>query len=118
MVGGLDARDDVTVYVNPTDKSKSRLGGVFNLWLTPVLLCLENVVILVAAGFLWTMDKPYQFLGDGGGMGIGYCASAAAGAALANRKHGRLTINIQSDGDFMYAPGVLWTAASGSALAR
>jgi len=33
------------------------------------------------------------------------------GAALANRKHGRLTVNLQTDGDLMYAPGVLWTAA-------
>ena len=33
------------------------------------------------------------------------------GAALANRKHGRLTVNIQSDGDLMFAPGILWTAA-------
>jgi thiamine pyrophosphate-dependent acetolactate synthase large subunit-like protein len=33
------------------------------------------------------------------------------GAALANRKHGRLTVNIQCDGDMMYAPGILWTAA-------
>jgi thiamine pyrophosphate-dependent acetolactate synthase large subunit-like protein len=30
---------------------------------------------------------------------------------LANRKHGRLTVAIQNDGDLMYAPGVLWTAA-------
>jgi acetolactate synthase-1/2/3 large subunit len=29
---------------------------------------------------LWTMDKPYHFIGDGGGMGIGYCASASVGA--------------------------------------
>jgi thiamine pyrophosphate-dependent acetolactate synthase large subunit-like protein len=33
------------------------------------------------------------------------------GAALANRKHGRLSVSIQNDGDLMYAPGVLWTAA-------
>jgi thiamine pyrophosphate-dependent acetolactate synthase large subunit-like protein len=33
------------------------------------------------------------------------------GAALANRKYGRLSINIQTDGDLNYAPGVLWTAA-------
>jgi acetolactate synthase-1/2/3 large subunit len=33
------------------------------------------------------------------------------GAALANRKHGRLSINIQNDGDLMFAPGSLWTAA-------
>ena len=31
-------------------------------------------------------------------------------AALANRKHGRISINIQGDGDLNYAPGVLWTA--------
>ena len=38
-------------------------------------------------------------------------APAALGAALANRKHGRLTVTIQNDGDLMYAPGVLWTSA-------
>ena len=41
---------------------------------------------------------------------MGYGAPAAVGAALANRKHGRLTINIQNDGDLNYAPGVLWTS--------
>jgi len=60
---------------------------------------------------LWTFDKHYQYLGNAGGYGIGYGAPAAVGAALANRKYGRLTVNIQNDGDLMYAPGVLWTAA-------
>jgi thiamine pyrophosphate-dependent acetolactate synthase large subunit-like protein len=60
---------------------------------------------------LWTMDKHYQFLGGSGGYGVGYGAPASVGAALANRKYGRLSINIQNDGDLMYAPGVLWTAA-------
>jgi acetolactate synthase I/II/III large subunit len=60
---------------------------------------------------LWTMEKPYHFLGDGGGMGIGYCASAATGAALANRKHGRLSVSLQNDGDLLMTIGVLWTAA-------
>ena len=60
---------------------------------------------------LWTFDKYYQYIGGSGGYGIGYGAPAAVGAALANRKHGRLSVNIQSDGDLMYAPGVLWTAA-------
>jgi len=60
---------------------------------------------------LWSFDKHYQYLGNAGGYGIGYGAPAALGAALANRKHGRLTVNIQNDGDLMYAPGVLWTAA-------
>jgi acetolactate synthase-1/2/3 large subunit len=60
---------------------------------------------------LWAFDKHYQFIGGAGGYGVGYGAPAAVGAALANRKHGRLSVNIQCDGDLMYAPGVLWTAA-------
>ena len=60
---------------------------------------------------LWAFDKPYQFLGASGGAGVGYGAPASVGAALANRKHGRLSVSIQADGDLMYAPGVLWTAA-------
>jgi len=60
---------------------------------------------------LWAFDKHYQFIGGAGGYGVGYGAPAAVGAALANRRHGRLSVNIQCDGDLMYAPGVLWTAA-------
>ena len=60
---------------------------------------------------LWDMNKPYHFIGGSGGVGIGYNLPASTGAALANRKHGRITVNIQGDGDFMYAPGVLWTSA-------
>jgi acetolactate synthase I/II/III large subunit len=60
---------------------------------------------------LWNMDKHYHYIGTQGGYGIGYGAPAAIGAALANRKYGRLSVNIQCDGDLMYAPGVLWTAA-------
>ena len=57
------------------------------------------------------MDKPYQYIGGQGAGGMGYGAPASVGAALANRKYGRLSINIQTDGDLNYAPGVLWTAA-------
>ena len=60
---------------------------------------------------LWNFTKHYQFIGGHGAYGIGYGAPAAVGAALANKKYGRLTVNIQSDGDLNYAPGVLWTAA-------
>jgi thiamine pyrophosphate-dependent acetolactate synthase large subunit-like protein len=62
-------------------------------------------------GRLWDFTKHYQYIGSAGGSGIGYGLPAAIGAALANRKHGRLTVNIQCDGDLNYAPGVLWTAA-------
>jgi len=60
---------------------------------------------------LWTFDKYYQFIGGSGGAGVGYGAPASVGAALANKKYGRLSVSIQNDGDFMYAPGVWWTAA-------
>jgi len=60
---------------------------------------------------LWNFDKPYQWIGASGGAGVGYGAPAAVGAALAHKPHGRLAVNIQADGDLMYAPGVLWTAA-------
>ena len=59
----------------------------------------------------WPMEKHYHWNGNSGGNGMGYNAPAALGAALANKKHGRFTVNIQCDGDLMYAPGVLWTAA-------
>jgi acetolactate synthase-1/2/3 large subunit len=62
-------------------------------------------------GRLWSFDKHYRHLGGSGGAGVGYGAPAAVGGALANRKHGRLSVTIQGDGDFMYAPGVWWTAA-------
>ena len=59
---------------------------------------------------LWAFDRHYQFIGGAGGHGIGYGAPAAVGAALGNRKYGRLSVNIQCDGDLMYAPGVLWAS--------
>ncbi len=60
---------------------------------------------------VWPMEKHYHHLGTSGGYGLGYNLSAAVGAALANRAHGRFSLNLQPDGDFMYSPGVLWTAA-------
>ena len=60
---------------------------------------------------LWNFDKHYQYIGQQGAGGMGYGAPAAVGAALANKKHGRLSVCIQTDGDLNYAPAVLWTAA-------
>jgi acetolactate synthase-1/2/3 large subunit len=60
---------------------------------------------------LWDFDKHYHYIGGAGGEGVGYMAPAALGAAVANKKHGRLSVCIQSDGDLMMAPGTLWTAA-------
>jgi len=60
---------------------------------------------------LWPIDKHYRHIGGSGGAGVGYGAPAAVGAALAHRDAGRLVVNFQQDGDLMYVPGVLWTAA-------
>jgi acetolactate synthase I/II/III large subunit len=60
---------------------------------------------------LWPMEKHHHWLGRSGGYGVGYGAPASVGAALANRDLGRFSVSIQSDGDLMFAPGVLWTAA-------
>ncbi|HEX9443022.1 MAG TPA: thiamine pyrophosphate-dependent enzyme, partial [Candidatus Binatia bacterium] len=60
---------------------------------------------------LWPATEYYNFIGGSGGSGEGYRAPAAVGAALANRDKGIVTVSIQTDGDLMYAPGVLWTAA-------
>ena len=59
---------------------------------------------------LLNFDKHYRYNGDSGGMGIGYDSPASVGAALANKKLGRLSIAIVGDGDLNFGPGVLWTA--------
>ena len=60
---------------------------------------------------LWNIDKFYQTLGGGGAAAVGSGLPTAIGAALAHKKYGRLSIAVQNDGDLMYAPGALWTAA-------
>ena len=60
---------------------------------------------------LWDFNKYYHHIGQSGSVGVGYSNPASIGAALANRKHGRLSINLQNDGDLMFLPSTLWTAA-------
>ena len=59
---------------------------------------------------LWDHNKPYSYLGGQGAGGMGYGAPASVGAALAAKSRGQIVVNIQTDGDLNYAPGVLWTA--------
>ena len=59
---------------------------------------------------LWSHNKPYSYLGTQGAGGMGYGAGACGGAALAARERKRIVINIQTDGDLNYQPGVLWSA--------
>jgi acetolactate synthase-1/2/3 large subunit len=60
---------------------------------------------------LWEHNKPYSYLGGQGAGGMGYGAGASGGAALAAKHRGRIVVNVQTDGDMNYTPGVLWSAA-------
>jgi acetolactate synthase-1/2/3 large subunit len=57
------------------------------------------------------MDKHYHWLGGSGGGGVGYGLPASVGAAHANNALGRFSVSLQGDGDMMFAPGAMWTAA-------
>jgi thiamine pyrophosphate-dependent acetolactate synthase large subunit-like protein len=59
---------------------------------------------------LWTLSRPRQALGWAGGGGLGYGVGAAIGAALANGPDS-ISVVLQGDGDLLYLPGALWTAA-------
>jgi thiamine pyrophosphate-dependent acetolactate synthase large subunit-like protein len=56
-------------------------------------------------------QRPGQFIGRSGGEGLGYGPGAAIGAALALRGSGKLVVSLQGDGDLLYTPQALWTAA-------
>ena len=60
---------------------------------------------------LWDWTEPAQYLGPSGGGGLGYGLGASIGAALAHLGTGKLCVNIQSDGDMLFTPSALWTAA-------
>lgn len=56
-------------------------------------------------------QRPGQFIGRSGGEGLGYGPGAAVGAALALGGSGKLVLSLQGDGDQLYTPQALWTAA-------
>ncbi len=60
---------------------------------------------------LWRANEHYQYIGDSGAYGLGYLPGASLGAAIANQPYGRLTVAIGGDGDLMFTPSFLWTAA-------
>ena len=59
----------------------------------------------------WKLDRWNAHLGGSGGAGLGYGPGAAVGAALAQRDSDTMVVTIQPDGDLMYDPTALWTAA-------
>ena len=59
----------------------------------------------------WKLEKRHHFSGGSGGSGLGWNLPSSVGSALANRDEGRYTVAFQRDGDSLYAPASLWTAA-------
>jgi acetolactate synthase-1/2/3 large subunit len=105
------ARADATYAWDAVPISTARLASEVWAQVQKEDWSLVNGALSGWAQRLWNFEKYYQYIGVSGGSGIGYGAPAAVGAALANRAHGRLSISLQNDGDLMYAPGILWTAA-------
>jgi len=70
-----------------------------------------NTLILDWIRKLWKLDKPGCYLGFSGGAGLGYGLGASIGAALAYKNTDTICINLQCDGDFLFTPSALWTAA-------
>jgi thiamine pyrophosphate-dependent acetolactate synthase large subunit-like protein len=60
---------------------------------------------------LWEWERHDRYLGYSGGAGLGYGPGASLGAALAHRADDRLCLAFQPDGDLLYTPQALWTAA-------
>jgi thiamine pyrophosphate-dependent acetolactate synthase large subunit-like protein len=60
---------------------------------------------------LWDMQDESSYLGRSGGEGLGYGLPASLGAAIAQRDNDILVVDIQADGDLLYTPEALWTAA-------
>jgi thiamine pyrophosphate-dependent acetolactate synthase large subunit-like protein len=58
---------------------------------------------------LWDMTDGSRCIAGGGGTGTGM--GVAMGAALAFKGTGKVCVSIQNDGDLLYTPGSLWTAA-------
>ncbi len=61
---------------------------------------------------MWPIEQHHHHLGHSGGYGLGYALPAAVGAALANKKAGRITVAILGDGDILYTPSAMWSAAN------
>ena len=60
---------------------------------------------------LWRIDQPYQYTGSSGGAGLGYGIGASLGVGLAHRGSGRIVLDLQADGDFLFSASALYTAA-------
>jgi acetolactate synthase I/II/III large subunit len=59
---------------------------------------------------LWDIDSPVRW--PGRSLGTATQIGISIGIALAHRGDGKLIVDIQPDGDLLFDPGALWTAAN------
>jgi len=59
---------------------------------------------------VWPFRDPMSYHGKDGGGGIGSMPSIAIGVALGTHEHGRHTVAVIGDGDFIMGGHALWTA--------
>jgi acetolactate synthase I/II/III large subunit len=105
---GLErARSEATYAWDASPISTARLSA--EMW--AAVKAKDWALVGGNASRLWNVDQFYRTTGGGGAAALGSGLPTAIGAALAHKKHGRLCIATQTDGDLMYAPGALWTAA-------
>jgi acetolactate synthase-1/2/3 large subunit len=62
---------------------------------------------------LWSLDRAGQHLGWHAGGGLGYGVAAAVGASIALGPE-TIALDVQADGDLLFLPNALWTAAQRS----
>ena len=72
---------------------------------------IANGVLRGATRRAFRPETPSRFLGIQEGAGQGYGLPASVGAALGLAGSGRLVVDLQADGDLLYAPQALWTLA-------
>ena len=118
----LDERSKVLAAASAQALERARVEATYAWDATPITTGRLSVEVWNAVknkdwasvggggGRLWNNDKFYRLMGEAGGGGVGGGLPIAVGAALAHKKHGRLCVRIQTDGDMMVANGAIWTA--------
>ena len=98
-----------TDCVNGWDSSPiSRERLALEVW--DVIKGKDWAAVGTGGGRLWDNDKFYRTTNRVVGGGVGGELPMAIGAALAHKKHGRLCVSFQPDGDMMAVPSALFTA--------
>lgn len=104
------SREQVQAHWDDVPITPGRL--VTELWdavrSTPWLLATRNTRSFPEG--VWKFTDASDYLGHSGGAGVGYGPGAVVGVALGALEGGRLPVAIVGDGDFLNAPGAVWTA--------